>query len=133
MYPLATPQDRGCPTFSRAGYSPWYRYRHRRLNPLVHKLLVGKGSIRGIARHVKIHRDTVSRRLQILAMLAREEIRVNQAHTPLATHVQLDDLITFEHSKLKQVSVTLIKNTDQWPQCEKSSRKIRSKARSERG
>lgn len=106
---------RGCKrSFSRAGYSPWYRYRHRRLNPLIHKLLVTKGSLRGTARLLGIHHDTVSRHLQVLADIAREEIRLDLAARPLATHVQLDELITFEHSRLKQVAVTLISDADRY-------------------
>ena len=145
MYPLVTPQQRGCRTqscphcgsaefkkngffprrgdsrriqrylckgcrksFSRAGYTPWYRYRHRRLNPWIEVLLVNSGTLRGIARILKIHPDTVARHLEVQAVLAREELAQQIAGAPKASHLQLDDLITIEHTKLKQVSITLV-------------------------
>lgn len=107
---------KGCgKSFSRAGYTHWYRYRHRRLNPLIHKMLTNSGTLRGIGRIVGIHPDTVGRHLDVLAKFAREQLSKQCASAPrLATHVQMDDLITFEHTALKQVSVTLISDADRY-------------------
>lgn len=101
-------------SFSRAGYSPWYRHRHRRLNAMINTLLVNSNTIRGTGRILKINKDTVSRHLQVLAEIAREDIQRTQSSYPPATHVQMDDLITYEHSRLKQVSVTLITDADRY-------------------
>ena len=71
-------------------------------------LLVNSGTLRGIARILKIHPDTVARHLEVQAVLAREELAQQIAGAPKASHLQLDDLITIEHTKLKQVSITLV-------------------------
>jgi len=101
-------------TFSRAGYSAWYRYRYRRLNPLIHLLLVNSGTLRGIGRMVKIHPDTVGRHLDVMAEEAKIQMTDNITDRPKAAHVQMDDLITIEHSKLKQVSITLVSDADRY-------------------
>jgi len=154
MYPLVSPQARGCRTqscphcgsdnfkrngsfksfkrngdsrriqrflcracqrsFSRAGYSLWYRHRHRRHNSLLKKLLVHSSTLRGLSEIFEIDKDTVARHMKILADIAREDMQRAIAGCPQATHIQLDDLITFEHTKLKQLAVSLITDADRY-------------------
>ncbi len=101
-------------SFSRAGYSPWYRHRYRRLNPHIKTQLVSSGTIRGTARLLNIHPDTVSRHLTILGQIAKDSVEKERSTWPKAKRVQMDDLITFEHSALKQVSVTLMTDSDRY-------------------
>lgn len=101
-------------TFSRAGFSPFYRYLHRRLNERIYTLLVNGNTLRGIAKQLKLDKDTVARRLPILADKARQREQQRLADAPLAKSVQFDELITFEHSKMKPLSVSVICDADRW-------------------
>lgn len=64
-------------------------------------------SMRRIALIVKVHRVTVARKLAFLAKLAEERLAHALESGPKATHVQFDDLITFEHSKCKPLAISL--------------------------
>jgi len=101
-------------TFSRAGYSPYYRHQHRHLTEVVRALLANGCTIRGIARILKIDKDTVARRMVLLAEEARHRESLRRVSAPVATTVQFDDLISFDHSKLKPLSVTVITDADRW-------------------
>ena len=72
------------------------------------------GTLRGIARYLRIDKDTVARYLVLLAHEARAREAQRLARARLAGHVQFDELITFEHSKMKPLSVTLVADTDRW-------------------
>lgn len=101
-------------TFSRAGFSAFYRYRHRRLNERISRLLVNGGTLRGIAKQLNLDKDTVARRLPLLATSARQREQQSLDKAPLANTVQFDELITIEHSKMKPLSVAVICDADRW-------------------
>jgi len=101
-------------TFSRAGYSLYYRHKYRYLTEVIRALFANGCTIRGIARILNLDKDTVARRLVLLAQEARHRESIRRASAPLAATVQLDDLITFEHSKMKPLSVTLFTDADRW-------------------
>ena len=101
-------------SFSRAGFSPFYRHRHRRLKERIRAALAANGTLRGIARQLHIDKDTVARYLVLLAQEARQRTRIHQAQAPKATSVQFDELITIEHTKMKPLSVLLVSDTDRW-------------------
>ena len=101
-------------TFSRSGFSVFYRHRHRRLNRWVGQLLTLGLTLRGIAQVLRIDKDTVARRLVLLARVARHDVCLDQANRPLARHIQFDELITIEHTKLKPVSVMVVSDTNTW-------------------
>ena len=101
-------------TFSRAGYSLYYRHQYRHYTDVIRALFANGCTIRGIARILRINKDTVARRLVLLAEEARHRESLRVAAAPLAGTVQFDDLITFEHSKLKPLSVTVISDADRW-------------------
>lgn len=103
-----------CKTFSRAGYSPYYRHQHRHYTEVIRALFANGCTIRGIARILKIDKDTVARRLVLLAEEARHREALRRVSAPLASNVQFDDLISFEHSKMKPLSVTVITDADRW-------------------
>ena len=101
-------------TFSRAGFSPFYRHRHRRIKERIRALLAANATLRGIARQLHIDKDTVARYLVLLAREARQRQRIRQANSPQASSVQFDELITIEHTKMKPLSVFLVSDTDRW-------------------
>lgn len=103
-----------CKTFSRAGFSAFYRYRHRRLNKRINTLLVNGNTLRGIAKQLQLDKDTVARRLPLLAANARQREQQRLEDAPLANTVQFDELITIEHTKMKPLSVTVICDADRW-------------------
>ena len=106
---------KGCSkTFSRAGYSLYYRHQYRHYTEVIRALFANGATIRGIARILHIDKDTVARRLVLLAEQARHRESLRAACAPLAGTVQFDDLITFEHSKMKPLSVTVISDADRW-------------------
>lgn len=65
-------------------------------------------SERGMAKHLKIHRKTVERKILYLAKKAHiENKKFLRARKEKVKHLQFDDLITIEHTKLKPLSVSL--------------------------
>jgi transposase-like protein len=97
--------------FSAATFSPCYRQKKRRINPHVAELLASTGSQRRTALLVKVNRKTIARRLPVLAEIARQRLErdlLSRYGNDGCTDVQLDDLITIEHTKCKPVSVTVV-------------------------
>ncbi len=84
----------------------------RRINHMLFKLLCSGNSMRRSALILGISKNTVTRRLPYLAEKHRQEHR-KFLEGKVFDQVQLDDLITLEHSKLKPLSVSTIveKNT----------------------
>ncbi len=95
--------------FSKATSSKEYRFKVRREIPLIFKLYTSNLSIRRIAIILKLNRKTVVRKINYLALKAREEnlLRVKALRNNPIKEVQFDDLITSEHTKMKPLSVSL--------------------------
>ena len=79
---------------------------------MIRRLLATGMAMRVIAKLVKVDKDTVARRLLILGHLARVNHNAWLAQLPKASCVQLDDLITFEHTKMKPLTLTVVSNSD---------------------
>lgn len=96
--------------FSSASFSPAFAQKKRHLNPLIEKLLSLHVTQRSVARFLNIHRVTVARKLKFLGIQARQwnENYIISLPKEEVGEIQLDDLISFEHSKLKQVSIPLV-------------------------
>jgi len=97
--------------FSAATASPCYRQKRRRINAPLGALLASTGSIRRSALLLGVNRKTVARRLPMLAALARQRMarELRQLFgTERCQRIQLDDLITLEHTKCKPVSVSVV-------------------------
>jgi len=77
-------------------------------------LLAQNHTLRGIAKYLRIDKDTVARYLVLLAREARAREDKRLASARLAKNVKFDDLITFEHSKMKPLSVTVVADADRW-------------------
>lgn len=93
--------------FSTASFSPFIHQNKRQLNPIIFQLLASGVSQRRISRLLKIHMITVARKLRFLGNRARFFNLKNRRKLSLVTELQFDDLETFEHSKLKPLSMTL--------------------------
>ena len=94
--------------FSLATLSTAYLQKKRRVNHQVRNLLSSGVSMRRIAILLDIHRTTVERKLLYLAQVARTKQQNILAELKnQVTHLQFDDLITIEHTKLKPLTVTL--------------------------
>ncbi len=92
---------------SSATHTPTYRQKRRRLNRLIEQDIVSGSPQRGIARKHGCTRKTVARKIRFLAQLAREKIKRWLSRQSPFDHVQWDELITFEQSRLKPLSVAV--------------------------
>lgn len=95
-------------SFSAATTSPKKGQKKRHLNKLIEQLLTAEMSQREVARVLKINRKTVVRKFRFAHKTAKEELRSSNRKLPLCTEVEFDDLETFEHTKCKPLSVTLM-------------------------
>ena len=93
--------------FSSATYADEVHQNKRHLNNSILKQLISGVSQRRIARLFGIHMLTVSRKLKFLAEKIRaENFNQRSEHTKII-ELQFDDLETFEHTKMKPLSITL--------------------------
>lgn len=98
-------------SFSSATTSPCFGQHKRRINFPLYQLLVSGVSMRRAARLLRAHRITVARKLEFLSRQAQagqaEWLDSLRNQPNLLDHVQFDDLETFEHTKLKPLSITM--------------------------
>lgn len=100
----------GCgKSFSLATLHPCYRQLKRRVNFPLSQLLVSGVSLRRSAKLLRVHRTTVTRKFHFLAEQARlkQEQFVQRYEREKLTQVLFDEMETFEHSKLKPISIAL--------------------------
>lgn len=104
---------KGCRrTFSDATTDPCYRQKKRSLNLPLFETLCSAVSMRQTARLFRINRKMVSRRLRFFGEQGKLELS-RQLEDRIRLHgefpeAQFDEMETFEHSKLKPVSIPLI-------------------------
>lgn len=98
--------------FSNATFSDCYRQKKRRLNHRILLLLSSAVSMRRIALLLGISKNTVARKLEFLADRAKryhQQFLHRVLHTNgVFTQIQFDDLETFEHTKCKPLTVTVV-------------------------
>ena len=95
--------------FSKSTSSLFYRAKRRRDTNLIKHLVCSSTSIRRISRILKMNRSSVTKRvdkLEKVALLQHQKLLKSLAKEPI-THLQFDDLITHEHTKMKPLSVSL--------------------------
>jgi len=98
-----------CKKFSKASFNLSYKQKKRRVNHKIFVLLSSGLSQRRISKILKINRITVTRKVLFLsqkASLWQEGLWQKLAQSPV-THLQFDDLITSEHTKMKPLSISL--------------------------
>jgi transposase-like protein len=96
--------------FSYSTHTLEYRQNKRRVNYRIFQDLCSGKSMRRISKDLRIHQLTVKRKLIYLAKksdVKHFQLLASLRKTPLS-HIQMDDLITIEHTKMKPLSVTLI-------------------------
>ena len=93
---------------SSATHTPTYRQKRRRLNRIIEMDIASSTSQRRIAIKHGCARKTVARKIVFLAQEARKKTaQWLEQHAPFDS-VQWDELITFEHSRLKPLSVAVM-------------------------
>ena len=94
-------------TFSFATTNDCVDQKKRQFNEEIRKHLASGVSQRRSARILNLNRKTIVRKFIFLGLLAEAELaRTNAEHPPSPT-IEFDDLETFEHTKMKPLSVTL--------------------------
>lgn len=93
--------------FSKATLHPCYRQKKRHKNHKVLLLLAAGMSEREIARVENLNRKTVARKLRFLGPVALEKVHLENAFAPKCSEIEFDDMETFEHTKMKPLSITL--------------------------
>ena len=93
---------------SSATHVPTYRQKRRRLNRLIEMDIASSTSQRRIAIKHGCARKTVARKVLFLAQEARKKSAQWLEKNAPFNSVQWDELITFEHSRLKPLSVAVM-------------------------
>ena len=95
--------------FSRATFSPCFRQKKRRVNRKIEALLGSAVTMRRAAQVAGVNRKTVVRKFIFLGKQAElENSRISeQSLLSPDSEIQFDELETFEHTKLKPLSVPL--------------------------
>ena len=70
-------------------------------------LLVSGVSLRRLSILLKISRTTTARKLFFLGRLAQDDLRLSLSRASRVDSFEFDDMETFEHSKLKPLSISL--------------------------
>lgn len=97
-------------TFSRATTNPCFGQKKRRINTQVRIFLESGVSMRQIARKLRIHRITVARKRNFWSKqgVVQQQVLLKKIKPHRLRLVQFDDLETFEHTKCKPLSVSLV-------------------------
>lgn len=100
--------------FSNATFSLAKNQKKRRVNYPLFKLICSGMSMRRAAYCLGVHKLTVRRKVRYLAKRARlsQEEFLRKLVREQVKSIQIDDLITIEHTKLKPLSVTVMIDKD---------------------
>ena len=98
-------------TFSQATFHPCYRQKKRHLNAHVFLHHVSGVSLRRMARLFRVDRKTVARKFVFMGLASLAFAEADRRSHPPSNEIEFDDLETFEHSKLKPLSVTMAVET----------------------
>ena len=99
---------------STARLSPCYRQKKRTINHLIESMYCSKVSMRRIALNLNVDKKTVARKVEFLGLQARkfnlkylQKLRNNPVE-----HLQFDDLITKERTKMLPVTISVAVDAD---------------------
>ncbi len=95
-------------SFSSSTFKDTYRQKKRHKNETLRKAFCAGVSQREAARIFKLNRKTVVRKFLYIAQKERLNLEKHNRSLPPSIEVEFDDLETFEHTKLKPLSVTLM-------------------------
>jgi transposase-like protein len=92
--------------FSSATGALLFKHKHRRITPMIFRMYCSAISQRRMAKILGVSRSTVERKITVLAVRSRRnQARFLKGKT--VHHLQIDDLITKENSKLKPLTVSI--------------------------
>lgn len=94
-------------SFSSASFHPCYRQKKRHLNAEVFTHFASGYSQRRMGRVLKVNRKTVVRKFLFMGLYAHLFLQQERENHAPSTEIEFDDLETFEHSKLKPLSVVM--------------------------
>lgn len=94
-------------TFSTATFDACYQQNKRSLNEPIRQFLSSGMSIRRISLIMRISRTTTARKLKFIGLICKQKLITDVLSRPKFEKIQFDDLETFEHTKLKPLSITL--------------------------
>lgn len=99
--------------FSSQTHSYDYRQRKRHINQMIFRLFSKGTSERGIAEVLGVNKKTVSRRVAPFARCARKHLELMRVQIKDVREVVFDEMESFEHTKLKPLTIPLAveKNT----------------------
>ena len=95
-------------TFSTASADPRFRQLKRQFNQRVFELLASGVSQRRASYLLRLNRKTIKRKFLFLGLEAKHKLNEYNLSFPPSIDVEFDDLETFEHTKCKPLSVTLM-------------------------
>lgn len=95
-------------TFSDASFHPCYYQKKRQFNSLIYQGLVSGVSQRRLTRVLRLNRKTIVRKMIFLSRHAASFLAVDRKLQEKSKTIEFDDLETFEHSKLKPLSVIAV-------------------------
>jgi len=101
-------------TVSDAQFSVHYRKRYRNIDGQIFKLAASSTSIRRMATLLGIHRQTISRHIDSIGPRCKKKIqRLVEKYPNIpgvsgVPTIQMDEMHTFEHTKLKPLSVPVV-------------------------
>jgi len=100
--------------FSKATYSLEKYQKKRRINLKVLEGISGGSSIRRLAKDLRVDKKTIKRKIDYLALKVKKknEVFLKKLEKQKVTHMQFDDLITTEHTKLKPLSISIAVDAD---------------------
>ena len=93
--------------FSDSTFQLRYRQRLRKINGLVERELISGSSLRRIALILRINYKTVVRKFLYLGIKARRDHERKLKVLEPLKEVQFDDMESFEHTKLKPLSISV--------------------------
>lgn len=94
-------------TFSLAQFHPCRYQKKRQLNSRIYENIVSGVSLRRLALLLRVNRKTVTRKFIFLGLQAYDYFKLDRLNYPPSEVIEFDDLETFEHTKLKPLSVTM--------------------------
>ncbi len=99
-------------SFSIQHFGFEYRLKDRRNLQQIYRLLCRGISQRAVAEEFRLHRDGVARRIIRFGACCRHNLEVyRQAREPLSKF-QIDEMISFEHTKCKPVTIPIAVESD---------------------
>lgn len=94
-------------SFSTATFDACFKQRKRHLNFVIAEHLASSNSQRRTAKLLRINKNTVSKKFHFLGPFAYKTLHQLNSEHPKAEIIEFDDQETFEHTKLKPLSITL--------------------------